>query len=43
MSRDWLLGNIDHDTRQWTDGVISATALEISNQTSGDLLKYILF
>ncbi|CAB3224979.1 unnamed protein product [Arctia plantaginis] len=34
MSRDWLLGNIDHDTRQWTDGVISSTALEISNQPS---------
>ncbi|KAJ8726931.1 hypothetical protein PYW08_015328 [Mythimna loreyi] len=32
MSREWLLGNIDHDTRQWTDGVISSTALEISNQ-----------
>nr|XP_037870708.1 cytoplasmic dynein 2 heavy chain 1 isoform X3 [Bombyx mori] len=32
MSRDWLLGHIDPDTRQWTDGVISATALEISNQ-----------
>uniref|UniRef100_A0A2A4JRE1 Dynein heavy chain, cytoplasmic n=1 Tax=Heliothis virescens TaxID=7102 RepID=A0A2A4JRE1_HELVI len=34
MSREWLLGNIDHDTRQWTDGVISSTALEISNQPS---------
>lgn len=35
MSRDWLLGHIEHDTRQWTDGVISYTALEISNQPSG--------
>ncbi|XP_047023303.1 cytoplasmic dynein 2 heavy chain 1 [Helicoverpa zea] len=34
MSREWLLGNIDNDTRQWTDGVISSTALEISNQPS---------
>ncbi|RVE44280.1 hypothetical protein evm_011075 [Chilo suppressalis] len=32
MSRSSLLGHIDHDTRQWTDGVISATALEIANQ-----------
>ncbi|KAJ2950704.1 hypothetical protein O0L34_g8964 [Tuta absoluta] len=32
MSRNCLLGHIDHDTRQWTDGVISSTALEISNQ-----------
>lgn len=35
MSREWLLGHIDHDTRQWTDGVISATALEICNQPPG--------
>ncbi|KAL0883823.1 hypothetical protein ABMA27_015910 [Loxostege sticticalis] len=34
MSRNCLLGHIDHDTRQWTDGVISSTALEISNQPS---------
>ncbi|KAI8440127.1 hypothetical protein MSG28_001532 [Choristoneura fumiferana] len=34
MSRNWLLGHIDHDTRQWTDGVISATALEVSSQPS---------
>ncbi|XP_022829187.1 cytoplasmic dynein 2 heavy chain 1 [Spodoptera litura] len=34
MSREWLLGHIEHDTRQWTDGVISYTALEISNQPS---------
>ncbi|XP_060800611.1 cytoplasmic dynein 2 heavy chain 1 [Amyelois transitella] len=32
MSRENLLGHIDRDTRQWADGVISATALEISNQ-----------
>ncbi|XP_068628065.1 cytoplasmic dynein 2 heavy chain 1 [Battus philenor] len=32
MSRSCLLGNIDHDTRQWTDGVISTVALEVSNQ-----------
>ncbi|KAM3968298.1 LOW QUALITY PROTEIN: dynein cytoplasmic heavy chain beethoven [Aphomia sociella] len=31
MSRQWLLGHIDLDTRQWTDGVISATAQEVSN------------
>ncbi|XP_063823749.1 cytoplasmic dynein 2 heavy chain 1-like [Ostrinia nubilalis] len=34
MSRNSLLGHIDHDTRQWTDGVISSTALEVSNQPS---------
>ncbi|XP_053600523.1 cytoplasmic dynein 2 heavy chain 1 [Plodia interpunctella] len=34
MSRDSLLGHIDRDTRQWADGVISATALEISNQAA---------
>ncbi|CAG5009435.1 unnamed protein product [Parnassius apollo] len=32
MSRDCLLGHIDHDTRQWSDGVISTVALEVSNQ-----------
>ncbi|XP_052751641.1 cytoplasmic dynein 2 heavy chain 1 isoform X2 [Galleria mellonella] len=32
MSRKWLLGHIDLDTRQWTDGVISAIAQEVSNQ-----------
>ncbi|XP_063374788.1 cytoplasmic dynein 2 heavy chain 1 isoform X3 [Cydia amplana] len=32
MSRSWLLGHIDPDTRQWSDGVISATALQVSNQ-----------
>lgn len=37
MSRKCLLGHIDHDTRQWTDGVISATALEVSNQSKGEM------
>ncbi|XP_061706791.1 cytoplasmic dynein 2 heavy chain 1 [Cydia pomonella] len=34
MSRSWLLGHIDPDTRQWSDGVISATALQVSNQSA---------
>ncbi|XP_072941902.1 cytoplasmic dynein 2 heavy chain 1 [Epargyreus clarus] len=33
MSRNALLGYIDPDTRQWTDGVISTVAIEVSNQT----------
>ncbi|KAG7305417.1 hypothetical protein JYU34_009488 [Plutella xylostella] len=32
MSRASLLGRVDLDTRQWTDGVISATALEVAGQ-----------
>ncbi|XP_047546080.1 cytoplasmic dynein 2 heavy chain 1-like [Vanessa atalanta] len=32
MSRSWLLGHIELDTRQWTDGVISTVALEVANQ-----------
>ncbi|XP_050362992.1 cytoplasmic dynein 2 heavy chain 1 [Nymphalis io] len=32
MSRSWLLGHVELDTRQWTDGVLTAVALEVANQ-----------
>ncbi|XP_052738057.1 cytoplasmic dynein 2 heavy chain 1 isoform X2 [Bicyclus anynana] len=32
MSRSWLLGHIELDTRQWTDGVMSTVALQAANQ-----------
>ncbi|XP_034825556.2 cytoplasmic dynein 2 heavy chain 1 [Maniola hyperantus] len=32
MNRSWLLGHIELDTRQWTDGVMSTVALQVSNQ-----------
>ncbi|XP_013174903.1 PREDICTED: cytoplasmic dynein 2 heavy chain 1-like [Papilio xuthus] len=32
MSRRWLLGHIEPDTRQWTDGVISSVALQLATQ-----------
>ncbi|XP_045525458.1 cytoplasmic dynein 2 heavy chain 1 [Pieris brassicae] len=32
VHRESLLGHVDHDTRQWTDGVISAIALQVSQQ-----------
>ncbi|XP_013138561.1 PREDICTED: cytoplasmic dynein 2 heavy chain 1-like [Papilio polytes] len=30
MSRRWLLGHIDPDTRHWSDGVISTVALQLA-------------
>ncbi|CAF4954820.1 unnamed protein product [Pieris macdunnoughi] len=32
VHRESLLGHVDHDTRQWTDGVISTIALQVSQQ-----------
>ncbi|XP_048480981.1 cytoplasmic dynein 2 heavy chain 1 [Plutella xylostella] len=41
MSRASLLGRVDLDTRQWTDGVISATALEVAGQ-SDDVWSWVV-
>lgn len=35
MTRIDLLGNIDLDTRKWSDGIISSTSLSVSNQSKG--------
>ncbi|CAH2063391.1 unnamed protein product, partial [Iphiclides podalirius] len=42
MSRNCLLGHIEPDTRQWTDGVVSTVALEVSNQPAG-VLSWVVF
>lgn len=32
MTRVQLLGNLDPDTRQWIDGVLTATAVAVNSE-----------
>ena len=41
MSKSQLLGHINVDTRQWSDGVITLKAQEVYNDTEGNTTVYI--
>lgn len=36
MPRTQLLGQIDIDTRQWTDGVLTLSALQVYSEPPGE-------
>lgn len=35
MQRNQLLGHIDLDTRQWSDGVLTLYSLQVASETQG--------
>lgn len=41
MNRVQLLGRLDPDTRQWNDGVLTATAVQVNDETA-DIMSWIV-
>ncbi|XP_055916348.1 cytoplasmic dynein 2 heavy chain 1 [Eupeodes corollae] len=42
MSRVQLLGKLDADTRQWTDGVLTTTAVAVNSEPSANIQSWII-
>lgn len=40
MTRVQLLGSLDPDTRQWNDGVLTTTAIQVNNEPDGKRIKF---
>jgi dynein heavy chain 2 len=41
MPRTQLLGHIDLDTRQWTDGVLTLSALQVYSEPPGEVCLFV--
>lgn len=41
LSRTQLLGQIDLDTRQWTDGVLTLSALQVYSEPPGKCFSFL--
>lgn len=40
MTRVQLLGSLDPDTRQWNDGVLTTTAIQVNNEPDGERIQF---
>jgi dynein heavy chain 2 len=43
MPRTQLLGQIDLDTRQWTDGVLTLSALQVYSEPPGETFFFFVY